>query len=119
MKNSISTSAMPIDRDPLVDLATDRAATDAFDDRERDVAAVEREQRKQVEQRERQADEREQLQVDAEVRLDRLARNARDPDGARDVSATLRVTRRANPLPIAFVTSHVRPNASAIASPGE
>src|SRR4029078_12954881 len=45
------------ERDALVDLARDGAAADALDHREEDVAAVEREERQQVEERERHAHE--------------------------------------------------------------
>src|SRR5207244_1448838 len=44
-------------RDPLVDLPPDGAAADALDDRERDVAPVQREQRQEIQERERQADQ--------------------------------------------------------------
>src|ERR671935_271746 len=48
---------------PLVDLARDGAAADALDDREEDVPAVERQQRQQVQEREREADQAEDLDV--------------------------------------------------------
>ena len=58
MKNRSSTTTIPTTRDALVDLAPDGPAADAFDEREGDVAAVERQQRQQVEQGEREADQR-------------------------------------------------------------
>ena len=55
---------------PARRLAPDRAAAHALDDRERDVPAVERQQRQQVEQREREADQPEHLEVARAALLD-------------------------------------------------
>src|ERR671919_1701083 len=70
-------------RDALVGLARDRATADALDDREGDVPPVERQEREQVEQCEREADQRQHLEVVAEPGLERLARRLRDADDAR------------------------------------
>src|SRR5438874_12734714 len=53
----------PDRRRPLVDLAADGPAAEALDQREDDVAAVERQQRKQVEDAEGQAEEAEEADV--------------------------------------------------------
>ena len=53
----------PDDGDPLVDLARQGAAADGLDQREEDVAAVEGQQRQEVQERERHAHEREDLEV--------------------------------------------------------
>src|SRR5919197_5937944 len=50
----------PHDRDALVDLPPDGASAHALDEREGDVPAVERQQRQQVEEGEREAEEAEQ-----------------------------------------------------------
>src|SRR4051794_34088378 len=76
-------------RGPLVDLPRDGPPADPLDRREEDVAAVERQQRQQVEQRERQADQAEDLEVEAEADLERVARDLDDPDGARQLVASL------------------------------
>src|SRR4029079_4889450 len=59
----------PDRRHALVDLTPHRAPADALDDREHDVTAVQRQQRKQVQQSEREAQQPE----DPEVRLQALA----------------------------------------------
>ena len=65
-------------------------------------------------------DEREQLEIDAKVGLDGLARDARDPDRLLgDLAAASPVTSRPNPAPIAFVTNHVLSSEVTTASPGE
>ena len=58
-------------RDPdrghaLVDLTSDSTAAKPFDDREQDVAAVERQQRQQIQNRQREADQPENLQKQCE-----------------------------------------------------
>ena len=78
-----STSAIPTIENALVRLARDRPAADPLGDREGDVAAVERQERQQVQEREREADERQHLQVVAEADLERLARDGGDADDAR------------------------------------
>ena len=60
---------------------------DLLEQRERDVAAVERQQRQQVQERERQADQREHAEVVAEALIENLRRLVDDPDDARDVLA--------------------------------
>ena len=92
MKKSSSTTRDPDRGDALVDLTADRAAADALDQREDDVAAVERQQRQQVQQRERQAEQAEH----PEVRLARPASSASDEpcddaDRARDLLPALAV----------------------------
>src|SRR3712207_261211 len=82
------------ERDPdrgeaLVGGARDRPAANGLDDRERDVAAVERKERQEVQEREREADEREDPQVGREPEVERLARSLDDPDGARDLVAAV------------------------------
>src|SRR5262249_27225422 len=77
------------DRDALVDGATDRAAPNSLEQRERDVAAVERQQRQQIQKSEREADQGQDLEVVAVVRLDRLAGDVDDADRRRDVLAAL------------------------------
>src|ERR671930_773121 len=69
-------------RDALVDLPPDGPAPQALDDREQDVAAVERQQRQQVEDRQREADQPEHLEVEREAERHRLARVVDDADGA-------------------------------------
>jgi hypothetical protein len=71
--------------DAFVDGAPDGAAADALDDRERHVPAVERQERQQVQQRERKADDREHLEVLAPAELDGLARLLDDADRGRHV----------------------------------
>src|SRR5207245_5542811 len=51
------------DRDALVAVARERLAADSLDEREGDVAAVERQQWQQVQEREREEEEGEQEQV--------------------------------------------------------
>src|SRR5919109_3383696 len=73
------------DRDALVDLAADGAPADALDDRERDVAAVERKQRQEVQQRQREADEPEHPEVGLQPPVERVRRAADDANRARDL----------------------------------
>src|SRR5947209_8131928 len=92
------------ERDPergdlLVDLPLDRAAADALDDREGDVAAVERQERQQVEQGEREADEPDDREVVLEPLRHRLCRGANDPDRSRDLLAALAVDEVADRSP--------------------
>ena len=85
-------------RDALVDLAGDGAAADALDEREGDVAAVERQQRQQVHQREREADQAEHPEVVLHALFGALVERLRDPDRARDVLAALAVDEAAERL---------------------
>src|SRR5512133_643239 len=75
----------PDRRHALVDLAPDRPAADPLDDREGNVAAVQGQQREQVEEGEREADQAEY----PEIVLDSLVQRSRgaldDPDGAGDL----------------------------------
>src|SRR4051794_4389040 len=73
--------------DALVDLAADRTAPHTLDDREQDVAAVERQQRQEVQQRERQADEAEHEQIPREADRDHLLRDVHDPGRPRHLLA--------------------------------
>src|SRR5215211_3915842 len=75
----------------LVDLAADSAAADSLHDRERDVAAVQRQQRQQVQQRERQADQPEHPQVVLEPLMKGARGPLDDPNRARDVLPSLPV----------------------------
>src|SRR6476620_9095303 len=77
--------------DPLVDLAADGAAAEPLDERERDVTAVERQQRQQVHQREREADQAEDPEVGLGALLLRGVQGLADPDRARDVLSPLAV----------------------------
>ena len=79
------------DGDALVDLAGDGAAPDPLDEREEDVAAVERQERQEVQERERHAHEADDLEVVAEADLQRLLGDAHDADGARQLAAFLLV----------------------------
>src|SRR3954453_22198284 len=71
--------------DPLVDLPADRAAAHPLDDREQDVAAVERQEWQKVQQRQRQADEAEHEQIPREADGDHLLRAVHDAGRARDL----------------------------------
>src|SRR5437763_9359547 len=73
------------DRDTLVDLAAHGPAAKALDEREGDVAAVERQERQQVEERQRQAQEAEHPEVALEALVERLRGDLGDPDRARDL----------------------------------
>ena len=86
MKKSSRTTRDPDHRDALVDLPRHGAAADALDERERDVAAVQRQQRQQVQEREREADQPEHPEVRVRPLLDRLRGALDDPDRAGDVS---------------------------------
>src|SRR5689334_15100170 len=78
--------------DPLVDLPADGFPAQALDDREEDVTAVERQQREQVEDSERETDEPEHQQIPGEADRDDALRDVDDagrpgdllPAGARD-----------------------------------
>src|SRR5215210_1151853 len=76
-------------RNALVELAAECAAADPLDDREGDVAAVEREQRQEVEEREREADQAQHEDEVAEALVERLRGDLRDADGARDLAGAL------------------------------
>src|SRR5439155_27313267 len=76
----------PDDRRALVDLARHRAAPYPLDERERDVTAVERQERQQIEKRERHAHESQNLEVVVETDSERRGGNADDADGARELS---------------------------------
>src|SRR6266508_25817 len=76
-------------RDPLVYLPCNGAAADALDQREGDVPAVERQQREQVQQRERQADQSEHPQIVLDALLCSLVERLCDPDRAGDLLAAL------------------------------
>src|SRR4051812_21949142 len=78
-------------RDALEDLAGDRFAADRLDHREGDVAAVEREQRKHVHQRQRETDEAEDPEVLLGALIGALRELLRDADRARDVLPPLTV----------------------------
>src|SRR3954471_11708766 len=71
--------------DALADIPADRTAAPALDDREQDVAAVERQERQEVQQCERQADEAEHEQIPREADGDHLLRDVHDPGRARDL----------------------------------
>src|SRR5215212_1878291 len=76
----------PHRRYAFVDLAPDRPPAEPLDERERDVTAVQRQQREQVQNRERQRDEGEDPQVEPDASLvDHLARGVDYPDRARDL----------------------------------
>ncbi len=89
MTSRSRTSANPDERDALVDLAREGAAADGLDEREEDVAAVERQQRQEVEERERHAHEREDLEVVGQADLQLLLRDADDPDRSGELAAPL------------------------------
>src|SRR5437764_570012 len=74
-------------RDAFVDGPADRLAADSLDQREGDVAAVERQQRQQVQEREREADQGQDGQVVAVALVHRLARGAHDSHRRRDLLA--------------------------------
>ena len=85
--NNSSDEADPDDRDALVDLPADRPSADALGDREDDVATVERKQRQEVEQGDRERDEAEHEQEVLGPLLGRVGRALHDPDRARDLIA--------------------------------
>src|SRR5438445_79464 len=89
-------------RGALVDLAGDGPPADSLDRREEDVAAVERQQGQQVEQGKREADQAEDLEVETEAHLERVARDLDDADRARQLRAALvmekALDRQAHPL---------------------
>src|SRR5579862_335142 len=70
----------PDHRDPLVDLPRERAAAHSLDQREEDVATVERQEREEVEQREGHAHESQQRQVPGEAVLELRVAGSHDPD---------------------------------------
>ena len=106
--NSSRTSADPDDRDPLVDLAAHRPAADALGDREDDVAAVERQERQQVEKGDRERDEPEHEEEALGALLGRVGGALDDADGARDLLAPSALTSRPREAPMSRVTCPVR-----------
>src|ERR671931_927437 len=81
----------PNDRDALVHLPADSPPADALDEREGDVPTVERQQREQIEEREREAQEDEQPEVRLEAGVQGLRRALDDPDRRRDLLPLLAV----------------------------
>src|SRR5579862_1194060 len=79
------------ERRALVDLPRHGPPADALDDREEDVPAVERQQRQEVEDRERHADQPEELEVPLEADLQVLRGRSDDPDRPGDLRALARV----------------------------
>src|SRR5436190_15549995 len=77
----------PDGRDALVDLPADRPTAQTLHDREEDVPAVERQQREQVEDREREADQPEHEQVPGEADRDDALRDVDDPRRPRHLFA--------------------------------
>src|SRR3954452_18355515 len=76
---------------PLHDPEGDRAPTDLLHEAPEDVAAVQRQEREQIDDRQREADEGDQRQrLDGAVG-ERLMRDVRDPDDAVDLLALLRL----------------------------
>src|SRR3954469_22822724 len=76
---------------PLHDAEGDRAPADLLHEAPEDVAAVQRQEREQVDDRQREADEGDQRQrLDGAVG-ERLMRDVRDPDDAVDLLALLRL----------------------------
>src|SRR5215207_9446691 len=75
----------PDNRDALVDLPTHRPAPYTLDYRESDVAAVERQQRQEIEQRQGEADEAQDPEEGLEPAVERARRSADDADRARDL----------------------------------
>src|SRR5574340_1024316 len=73
--------------DALVDLAPDETPARALDEREQDMAAVEREEREQVHERQRQRDQREYPEVAVRALPHGVRGRLRDADRARHVLA--------------------------------
>ena len=69
----------------VIELSTKCAPADAFDQREYDVTAVERQEREQVEEREGQAEQPEHPEVGLEALRERLRGALDDADRARDL----------------------------------
>ena len=74
-------------RRPLHHPQRDRAAAQFLDQRPEDVAAVERQDRQQVDQAEREADQGQQQQRRVDADVDRLVGDVADPDDAGDLLA--------------------------------
>ena len=66
-------------REPLVDGRRHRTPPEPFDERDDDVAAVERQQRQEIEERERHAHQPEQQEVPLHTDAEELVRRADDP----------------------------------------
>jgi len=79
----------PDDRNPLVDFAREGAAADRFDQREEDVAAVEGQQRQEIQQRQRHAHEGEDLEVVRPADSQLFLRDLDDPYRPRELAAPL------------------------------
>src|ERR687891_2010757 len=75
--------------DPFVERAAERAPPDPLDDREGDVPAVERQEREQVQERQREADQAEHENEVAEALVERLRGHLGDPHRARDLASAL------------------------------
>ena len=88
--NSTITSMKPITPARSITLNGTGLRAHLLDDRPEDVAAVERQEREQVHDRERQRDDREDPDRVGEVADDRLARDLVGADDARDLLALLR-----------------------------
>ena len=84
-------------------------AADLLGERPEDVPAVERQEREQVDDRERQRDQREDVERARRVERDRLARDLVGADDARDLLARLRVVEdlRDRARRVASVTCHI------------
>ena len=80
----------PDRRHPLVHLSADRLTAHSLDDRERDVPSVERQQRQEVQEGERKAQEAEHPEVGLRPLLERLRGAFHDPDRARNFLALTR-----------------------------
>src|SRR4051794_3461463 len=81
----------PNERHAFVHLARNRAPADALDEREEDVSAVERQERDEIKERERDADEREDLEVPGDADPQGLGRVATDPDDGGQVGVRVRL----------------------------
>ena len=91
MKKSMITSTKPTRAGALHHPEGHRSAAHLLDQAPEDVAAVERQEREEVDQAEREADHGEQDQRLAGAELDRLVGDVADADDARDLLALLRV----------------------------
>ena len=89
--NSIRTSTKPTTAGALHDPERHRPAADLLDQAPEDVPAVERQEREQVDHRQREADQREHEQRLAGVELDRLPGDLIAADDAGDLLALLGV----------------------------
>ena len=92
---------------------------DFLDQAPEDVAAVERQEREEVDQAEREADHGEQQQRLARADVDRLVGDVADADDAGDLLALLRLRRCGRrPRPFCWSTSHIVSTGFAGGSPG-